>query len=84
MIHCWRSRHSITRVPLLNIDTMCGYGTGDAWGCHDEMLSKLSAGIKSASTEIPPQMAQLFPTLSPLFYFAPGGYTLDFDGFYYK
>jgi hypothetical protein len=48
-------------------------GTGDAWGCRDKMLERLNAGIKSASTQIPAKMAQLFPSLSPLFYFAPGG-----------
>lgn len=64
--------------------TWVAHGIGDAWGCHDKMLDRLNAGIKSASTEIPAKMGQIFPSLSALFYFAPGGYPQDFDGFYYE
>jgi hypothetical protein len=44
--------------------TWVAYGTGDAWGCHDTMLNNLNASIRSASTEIPEQRAQLFPSLA--------------------
>lgn len=61
-------------------------GFGDMWGCHDDMVKELNAGLAAASKQLESQLPNLVlgnPS-SAVYYFAPEGNTQDYDLFYWK
>lgn len=69
------------------VDTYVDYGTGDAWGCHDDMLASLKSGLTKATPKLTSGLQQLVDFLAPdenHLYFVPDVHLWSFDLFYTK
>jgi hypothetical protein len=84
---------TVDEQPVFDATVMSvwvAYGLGDAWGCHDGMVSKLQSGAESAAAQLAAGLPKLFelvgtqngaPLPSPTHYFAPNADTRNFDGY---